>query len=126
MKSIDSVVVAVDGESKCGKTTFIRAVSNEAQHQRDDFFFGAVKPDTGLFPDEESRASAEAWVKTITFNDIRHVSCGNAFRAAAYYAIKQEQAGITKDAFTAADTDLLREMLSEEGARELLQSDPRI
>lgn len=33
MKSVNSMVVAIDGESKCGKTTIINGIAEEASYQ---------------------------------------------------------------------------------------------
>lgn len=125
MKSVDSILVAIDGESKSGKTTWMDAIAEEARYQA-GFYESAVAPDSSLPIDEKTRAELHEWVDSIALNGIHRITAGNAFRAAAYYVIEKEKVGVSKSGFDESDTSMLRELLAEEGVQDFLQSDSAV
>jgi len=91
-----SVMIALDGESKCGKTTIIDYIADGAQ-------------------------TAEPG-----FNRIIKISAGNIYRAAAMYKMGLESAGIAKDHFEPDDAEPLRAILERPGIYDILQHDKPI
>src|SRR5690554_4506983 len=111
MKQIESVVVAIDGESKCGKTTVINAIADEALFQarlipnllENGGEWGFVD-DTLL----ELETLQQRW----GFDNITKISAGNSYRAAALYMALCEIKGIEKSEFVAEDISAVREILA--------------
>ncbi len=121
-----SMVVAFDGESKCGKTTIVTAVANEAAYQDNlgaefDTVFPSVPKRRGKQQDK-----IRAYIDSLRFNSISAISAGNVFRAAAYHAIRAERHGRSKESFDKNDGEALRSMLAEDGVVDILQNDPEI
>lgn len=118
-----SMIVAFDGESKCGKTTFADEVAQGAQWQK-DLYRGAGLPDDML-----QRMYAEPAMEIIShtgFNGITTISAGNVFRAAALYTLNEEKQGRVVDGFSPQDAPRLRSMLKEDGVIDILQNDDEV
>jgi hypothetical protein len=131
MKRIKSVLVAVDGESKCGKTTVVERIATEAEYQTltfNQFSDSEILSDWGFSPDFSSRlASNVARLNDLhSFRNIIAISAGNAFRAAALYQALCELDGDTKSEFVPDDADIIRRLLATDGITEVLQNDPNI
>jgi hypothetical protein len=127
MKSVGSVVVAFDGESKCGKTTIINSVAAEARYQAG--IIPAIldnSQEVGRYLDEEQKKGLARLQQRLAFNNISTISAGNMFRAAAFYAITQEQRGQTVSGFNEHDVANLRELLTTDGIYDVLQNDPTV
>jgi hypothetical protein len=125
MKIIESVVVTIDGESKSGKTTWMDNIAEEARFQEASYAH-AASANSGYIQNEVNRTEFQSWLETVTFNGIHQVTAGNAFRAAAHYVIEKEKAGDIKDGFDEYDTDALRDLLSQDGVKQVLQTDKTI
>ncbi len=118
-----SMIVAFDGESKCGKTTFADEVAQGAQWQK-DLYNGVGLSDELLA--EMDKNPAMASLKSTGFQNITTISAGNVFRAAALYTIIEEERGNNIESFAPSDDSKLRSMLREEGMIDILQNDPSI
>lgn len=122
------MVVAFDGEAKCGKTTIINNVAGEATYQ------ASIIPDLlsgkkGDWPEdviELARPNLTQFQEGVTFNEIFTISAGNMFRAATHYVISQEEKGQSKSVFDEEDVYTLRKLLDTEGMYDFLQDDPAI
>jgi len=128
MSSLHSVVVAFDGESKCGKTTVIENVAGEAQYVLCDGWYDAIDNlagSKGPWSDEIKQELRDV-VSMGVFSNIVTISAGNAFRAAAYYVLSEEEQGITRDKFTPNDADALRHLLRSNGVIDTLQTDAAV
>lgn len=97
-----SVVIALDGESKCGKTTVIDAIAAEAEQLQ-------------LEPSDNAQ-----------FGSVIKVSAGNLYRGATLYKTMLEERGQTKERFEPGDAEPLKELLSQPGTEEVLQNDQAI
>lgn len=91
-----SVMIALDGESKCGKTTIIDYIADGAQ---------TAGPG---------------------FNGVIKISAGNIYRAAAMYKMGLDSAGIAKDRFEPDDAVPLQAILERPGIYDVLQHDKLI
>ena len=128
MKSIESVVVAFDGESKCGKTTIINSVAKEAEYQAGVIPGLVEQIDRGEW-DISGSSDLKSQLEVLQgryFDTITTISAGNAFRAAALYTSLLELDGQKKAEFTASDSEAIRELLAEEGINDVLQTDPNV
>jgi hypothetical protein len=123
-KQVSSMVVAFDGPSKCGKTTFAEMVAEEARFQKS--FLEGRELDDEWINAEQIRASVADWAESVNFRHISTISAGNVFRAAAYYAITEAEKGNTITSFVESDVDRLRELLAQDGIIDTLQNDPEI
>lgn len=123
-KLVSSMVVAFDGPSKCGKTTYAEAVAEEARFQK-RFYEGREIDDDWPYA-EQLRAKVADWAESITFNHISTISAGNIYRAAALYVITQEEFGNEITSFSETDVDRLRELLAEDDVIDVLQNDPEV
>ena len=124
MSSLESMVIAVDGEAKCGKTTVITAIADEAEFQ------AGIIPD--LLREEDSNPYAgivprlsglKALQEAYSFNNITAISAGNFFRAATQLVIEQENKGVNKSYFDKKDLAAVIGILSSDGAVDFLQTD---
>ena len=118
-----SMVIAFDGESKCGKTTFTKEVALGAQYQKDLY--------SGLFLSDVLREGLRTdgaldYFEQVGFDTISTISAGNIFRAAAHYTKVAEGGGKIIKAFSQTDAPLLRSMLDEEGMIDFLQNDDAV
>ena len=127
MNQLESVVVAVDGLSKCGKTTVIEAIEQEAAFQ------AGVIPDIFRHRGDWGNLVGNVPVQTLgelqqslTFNSITAVSAGNAFRAAVLLAALDALNGNNKTSFNDSDYATMQELLAEPGIYDVLQHDPNI
>lgn len=118
-----SMIVAFDGESKCGKTTFAAEVALGAQYQK-DLYNGVGLPDH--IQETLAAEPAMVMIRNTGFNDISTISAGNIFRAAALYTILEEDRGNKIDNFCLSDAPRIRSMLKEEGMIDFLQDDPDV
>ena len=125
MKHIDSVVVSFDGESKCGKTTLINNVANEAIFQAGIIPRVVNQLDRGQVP-ESTRESLLKMHELYYFDNIVKISAGNVFRAAALHVALLELGGHKKNSFNIEDSDDIRELLAVGGIEDILQDDPNI
>lgn len=131
MNQINSVLVAMDGESKCGKTTFANYIAEEATYQG-LFVKNAGDPNhliaNGFSPAISMAAAPHIATihESFGFNDIETSSAGNAFRAAAFYHAMAELSGITLQKFVPEDTGKLIGLLATEGIVDILQNDDNI
>jgi len=130
MKQIESVVVAFDGESKCGKTTIIKAVAERAGVQATIIPAIQTHAQQGLY---DLGSFTEGTVEKLGFlqeaygfTHIQTISCGNAFRAATLYKAIREMKGERVEGFTQQDIDPVRALLKSEGIIDILQEDPNI
>lgn len=121
MKTLHSTLVAFDGESKCGKTTVIDGVKEEALYQASVFEKAKDIP----YSEAISRTMA-AYVDPKQFANITAISAGNSFRTATYYLQTEEQAGRHKKSFDESDIPRIRSMLNTDGIHDILQNDPNI
>ena len=118
---IDSVIISVDGESKCGKTTMIDTVLREYRTITDsDEQLAAMRADG----DPEGTSPYTAQI----FADAEVISCGNAFRAAALYkAIAEIELGEVIDEWDPeTHTVPVMEILAIDGITGVLQNDEGI
>ncbi|HSW99715.1 MAG TPA: hypothetical protein VLH38_01635 [Patescibacteria group bacterium] len=104
-----SVVAALDGPTKTGKTRFAKEVEAAAKAS------GRI-----------ARANHGRQLETPSFNEIKTISAGNMFRAAAYLIKLEEERNRIKTKFVDGDTDRLREILQTEGIYHTLQTDPEV
>jgi len=121
------MVVAFDGESKCGKTTIINAVATEAFYQAS--VIPSLLDGTGGFSTatiDNVRCELSAFQEALTFNSISTISAGNMFRAAALYVSEEEKKGAMKESFDSSDLSKLRDLLAVDGIQDVLQEDPTI
>lgn len=129
MKQIESVVIAVDGESKCGKTTVIEAIAEEAEFQHDiipELLDGQLDDWDISQAQSDTRDRLEALHEGVAFNSIVTVSAGNAFRAATLYRALLGLEGVEKEEFTPDDAEVIIGLLREPGMKNVLQDDPNI
>lgn len=124
--SIESVVVAIDGESKCGKTTVIDNIGEEAQFQHQIVPNVLEDPEWAPILGPETREELQAGYNQRAFRSIITISGGNAFRAAALRVALSELIGEPKAAFTSDDESAVVEMLALPGIEDVLQNDPNI
>lgn len=121
------MVVAFDGESKCGKTTAINAVATEAAYQTSVVPGLPDEPNSlAALCNERGRTRLRDLRHSLTFNRITTVSAGNMFRAATFYVLAGEREGRQREAFGPDDVDRLRGLLSSEGIYDVLQKDEAI
>lgn len=126
-----SVVVAVDGEAECGKTTTIYGIETEALYQA-SLIPGMLSGDPTISdvpPDWFPEASTQSLINLqghLAFNSIAQISAGNMFRAATLYKVLLELQGQPRAQFEPADTDGVRELLLVPGIKDVLQTDPNI
>jgi hypothetical protein len=125
-KLVHSMVVAFDGESKCGKTTFTEMVAKEARFQARFLRGDELGEDWDAGSRQTIKEGIADWANSVNFRHISTISAGNAFRAAAYHVIRQEEKGKTVTSFTERDADTIREVLAEDGVIDILQNDPEI
>lgn len=118
-----SVIVAFDGESKCGKTTYAEAVADGAQYQKD--LYGGIGLSDELLEEMRSHEGLESLMDT-GFHGITTISAGNLFRAAALYTIIEEKQGRNRSSFSPEDASRLRDMLREDGVIDVLQNDQEV
>lgn len=95
-----SVVVAIDGESKCGKTTLVSLVAAET-------------------PLSDNKVQPG-------FSSVTAISAGNLYRAATLYKMQLTEQGHAKERFGPRDSEPLRELLATPGILDRLQQDPAI
>lgn len=129
--ALHSVVVAIDGEAECGKTTTIKGVETEAAFQR-SIIPGLLTGDPTIsnfdpsqFSDETVRQFDELQ-SHMAFSSITKISAGNMFRAVALYKALLELNDQPKSQFEASDTQEVRDLLALPGIKDTLQSDPNI
>jgi cytidylate kinase len=125
---VHSVVVAIDGEAKSGKTTVINSMYEQAVYQANiipALLRGGLSRVSGNISsmNESLQETLIQLQESLTFNHTRKISAGNAFRAATFY---NQRLGDAKTQFDASDTEVLRTLLAQEGMIDTLQSDPRI
>lgn len=125
-KLVHSMVVAFDGESKCGKTTFTEMVAEEARFQARFYRGDELGDDWDPGVRQSIKDGVADWANAINFNNVDTISAGNAFRAAAYYALRQEANGQVVTSFAERDIDSIREILDEDGIIDVLQNDSEI
>lgn len=124
---VHSMLIAIDGESKCGKTTFAEMIAQEAEYQAGVY---RGEEHAHMFSDarvyDDFKAGIADWASSINFKQITTLSAGNVFRAAAYYVMEKERAGKTVTSFAPSDTDELRRLLAGDGIIDFLQSDAEV
>jgi len=104
--SLTSVVVALDGEAKCGKTTV-------ADGMRE-----VLSDGNGLHP--------SIWRPDLEFSQVASVSAGSMFRTVALYKALVEVGGGSVEEFTSSDSDAIEALLEEPGIHDVLQRDPNV
>jgi hypothetical protein len=127
-KPTASVLVTADGETKCGKTTIIGLIVNEAEDQK-QYAQECIQPAEHVLkaPDYKTEvAIVQGLLRCLSFNEVVGISAGNAFRAATEYVRTWEEKDWTKSRFEARDADNIRELLAREGVRYKLQHDHEI
>lgn len=123
MKLAHSVVVAKDGESKCGKTTLIKAVAEQAHRQAEAVpSFVARQLGERAILNTTDCAKLLAWHSAVVFRQIIELSAGNYFRAASLLEIS----GPSRERFDASDIPKLRKLMATDGVTEILQNDERV
>lgn len=127
MKSVHSMVVAIDGEAKCGKTTVIDAIAAEAGYQ------ASIIPELLTNPTSiaarfghDDRNKLHDLHRQMSFDHIATVSAGNMYRAVAMYVMTQEREGYERTSFSEDDVEHLRGLLSSEGIYDYLQKNAAI
>lgn len=127
MRLTGSVVVAFDGESKCGKTTIINAVAGEAEFQA-SIIPSLVEGNTptAVPLSDECRLALQGVQDHLGFRSVTKISAGNAYRAAALYAMEEEEAGRGKESFVPDDVERVRALLARENIEDRLQNDDAI
>lgn len=122
-----NIAIAANGLSKCGKTTFIKMVVNEAEHLRacfDEQFRLAedLRQTNNLPPDQDFID----FMQRGRFQNITAISAGNAFRAAAHYVIERERHGSLVEHFEPRHAAEIGKLLKQDGIIEYLQNDDAI
>lgn len=125
MSEACSVVVALDGESKCGKTTIASSIATEAIYQA-HAYDGVIAGEDGWDLTLDQRQSIQEFLDSVAFNRVSTISAGNSFRAATLYVALLELQGQRLTQFTERDVDGIREVLAVEGVEEALQNDQNI
>lgn len=131
MSELSSVLVSLDGPSKCGKTTIANEITQGAQLIGEvidgvcaDDFIG--KMNLSDEPKERHPRNMQDLRRDNCFTSALAISAGNAFRAAALYRLRLRNQGTEKDQFVPEDAYEIRRLLSDEETVHLLQNDPEI
>lgn len=127
MKRLESVVVALDGESKVGSTTIVRHIKGEAEHQDAIIpeLLGEMSPWAGRLSDA-TRASLADLHSHLGFRNISAISAGNIFRAASLYLSLRELALEPKTSLDKGDVEGILEVLAIPDIEDVLQNDPNV
>ena len=126
MKCAESVLLAFDGKSKCGKTTISRVVTEEARWHNEVYHETLENRKWQSMIAPADRESIASFIQRHKFDNIEAISAGNAFRAAALLISHLEEKGQPKTSFRPEDIDDVRELLAKKGVREMVQTDPKI
>jgi len=122
MKHVHSMVVALDGESKCGKTTIVDGIKAEAIHQANHYaeLSRQVQAEPRMM--QYAHTAISRLVHNTAFNAVTNISAGNAYRAVALYAMREAAKGHPRASFEAADAGNVRKLLQTKGVIDLLQT----
>lgn len=123
-----SVVLALDGPAKCGKTTIVNCIAEEAILQASTapgIIVGNPSISDIKLPDR-TLSKVHDLQEDLAFNAVTKISAGNVFRAAALYKALLELDGTVKSRFDSTDTAMLRGMLARPGIQDVLQNDPNV
>ena len=118
-QSLNSVVVTLDGEAKCGKTALANRIFTETT--------GLDSADQTVIPEFNAADTAsDHQTEPQPFNSTSIISAGSMFRAATLYKALLGVGGIEKTEFSEDDTEPLRGLLTLPGIRDVLETDPNI
>ncbi len=131
MSELSSVLVALDGPSKCGKTTITKEIAAGAAllSAAAEIVMGAEFLD-GLGLSEDAGNDLHSRMTTLQegycFRRISTLSAGNLFRAATLHVLNLEADHIEKQEFLPEDVIVINGLLKTPNIIERLQNDQRI